>query len=252
MSLIGYTLATTVGWHVVPLMLFSIISLGLFLVVELNATSPLIKMSALGNWEMSSSLLMNVVVATVMMTTLVVGPFYLSRALSLSPALVGLTMSVGPFISILSGFPSGRAVDRVGPHFILMVGLSLMVIGLLLMSAVSHIYGVTGYIFAISFLTPGYQLFQAANNTAVMMNVPADQRGAISGMLTLSRNMGLISGASLMGAVFASASGSVDIATGRPSEIAIGMHWTFLTAACLIAVALAMSIFRRTPKSKRV
>jgi hypothetical protein len=39
-------------------------------------------------------------------------------------------------------------------------------------------------------------LFQTANNTAVMTDVSPDQRGAISGMLNLSRNLGLITGTS--------------------------------------------------------
>src|SRR3712207_7574198 len=40
----------------------------------------------------------SVLVATVMMATLVVGPFYLARALGLSAALVGIVMSTGPLV----------------------------------------------------------------------------------------------------------------------------------------------------------
>ena len=52
-------------------------------------------------------------------------------------------------------------------------------------------------------LTVGYALFQTANNTAVMRDVIADQRGVVAGLLSLSRNPGLVTGASAMGAVFA-------------------------------------------------
>ena len=44
-------------------------------------------------------------------------------------------------------------------------------------------------------MTAGYALFQTANNTAVMADVPPDRRGVVSGMLNLSRNLGLITGA---------------------------------------------------------
>mgnify|MGYP006211203185 CR=1 FL=1 len=50
--------------------------------------------------------------------------------------------------------------------------------------------------------TIGYALFQTANNTAVMSDIATEQRGVIAGMLNLSRNLGLITGASAMGAVF--------------------------------------------------
>ncbi|MHB8474397.1 MAG: hypothetical protein ACYDC8_16415 [Gammaproteobacteria bacterium] len=41
-------------------------------------------------------------------------------------------------------------------------------------------------------ITVGYALFQTANNTAVMTDIRLHQRGVISGMLNLSRNLGLI------------------------------------------------------------
>lgn len=63
------------------------------------------------------NLLVNLLVAAVMMTTLVVGPFYLGLGLGLKEAPTGLVMSVGPVISILSGVPSGRAVDALGAEF---------------------------------------------------------------------------------------------------------------------------------------
>jgi len=91
-------------------------------------------------------------------------------------------------------------------------------------------------------LTPGYQLFQAANNTAVMVDVRPDQRGVISGMLNLSRNLGLITGASVMGAVFTLASATVDVAMASSGAVAIGMRVTFAVAGVLILVALAIAV----------
>jgi hypothetical protein len=101
-------------------------------------------------------------------------------------------------------------------------------------------FGIAGYIAAIAVLTPGYQLFQAANNTAVMMDIGPDQRGVVSGLLSLSRNLGLITGASVMGTVFALASRTADITTAAPDAVATGMRIAFSVAAGLIVVALAI------------
>jgi len=106
-------------------------------------------------------------------------------------------------------------------------------------------FGIAGYIAAIAVLTPGYQLFQAANNTTVMTDIDPDQRGVISGMLNLSRNLGLITGASMMGAVFALGSATIDITTAHPEAIATGMRITFAVAAILIVVALAITVGSR-------
>ncbi len=102
--------------------------------------------------------------------------------------------------------------------------------------------GISGYIAPIVVITAGYALFQTANNTAVMTDIRPDQRGVISGMLNLSRNLGLITGASVMGAVFALASGTIDITAARPEAVATGMRITFAVAGILIVAALAMAV----------
>jgi hypothetical protein len=93
--------------------------------------------------------------------------------------------------------------------------------------------------------TVSYALFQTANNTVVMRDLPTDQRGVVSGLLNLSRNLGFITGASLMGAVFAFASKTTDITSASPVAVAAGMRVTFAAAATLIVVALAIAYSSR-------
>jgi hypothetical protein len=104
---------------------------------------------------------------------------------------------------------------------------------------------ISGYVTPVVVITAGYALFQAANNTAVMTDIRPDQRGVVSGMLNLSRNLGLITGASVMGAVFALASATIDITTARPAAVATGVRITFAVAAILIVVALAVAVGSR-------
>jgi MFS family permease len=146
---------------------------------------------------------------------------------------------------VLSGVPAGRVVDRLGAPLMVIVGLIEMAAGSFALSVLPAMFGIAGYIAANAVLTPGYQLFQAANNTTVMVDVHPDQRGVISGMLSLSRNLGLITGASAMGAVFAFASMTTDMTTAHPEGVATGMRITFAVAAALIVVAAAISIGSR-------
>ena len=250
LTLAAYALAVTVGGghfdgHSMALLLAAVLGGGLFVLAQARVASPLIRLAAFRNAVLSASLAMNALVSAVMMATLVVGPFYLSRALGLNAALVGIVMSIGPIISTLSGVPAGRIVDRLGAPFMVIVGLIEMAAGSFALSVLPAMFGIAGYIAALAVLTPGYQLFQAANNTAVMMDVHRDQRGVISGMLNLSRNLGLITGASVMGAVFALASATIDIATAPPEAVATGMRITFAVAAILIVGALAIALGSR-------
>ena len=126
-------------------------------------------------------------------------------------------------------------------------GLVAMLAGAVGLSVLPPLLGVAGYIAAMAVLTPGYQLFQAANNTAAMQDVRADQRGVTSGMLNLSRNLGLVTGASLMGAVFAWAVSAADVGTAPPADVATGLQITFAVAAALVLVALALAPGTRAP-----
>jgi len=195
--------------------------------------------------SLAPNLLVNLLVAAVMMTTLVVGPFYLGRGLDLKETLVGLVMSVGPAISIVSGVPSGRAVDAWGTGRVMAIGLAMLAVGAFLLSSLPSAIGVAGYVAAIAVLTPGYQLFQAANNTAVLADAPKARRGVASGLLSLSRNLGLVLGASAMAAVFAWGAGPDDPGRASPAALASGMRLTFLLAMGLMAVAMAIGCSAR-------
>lgn len=198
-----------------------------------------------GLWSgLAPALLINLLVAAVMMTTLVVGPFYLGLGLGLNAVSVGLIMSVGPTISILSGLPSGRAVDAWGTRRVLGAGLGLLATGAFCLSVLPDIMGVAGYVLAIAVLTPGYQLFQSANNTAVMADVRGDRRGTVSGLLSLSRNTGLILGASAMGAVFAIGVGTGDFAAASPVAVGSGMRLVFGVAGLLMTLAIGIAFAR--------
>jgi EmrB/QacA subfamily drug resistance transporter len=232
LTLGAYALSVTIGrGHFgmlnVMLMVAAGVGAGLFLWIEAKAASPLIRLSMFRNRTLSAGFAMGALVTTVVMATLVVGPCYLSGTLMLSTVQVGLVMSCGPVAAALAGVPAGRLVDRFGAWRMGMAGLIVMAPGSALLPLSAARFGAAGYIGALVAVTAGYALFQAANNTAVMTTVAADQRGLVSGLLSLSRNLGLITGASVMGALFAAA----------------GMGLTFGTATALIAIALAIAIY---------
>lgn len=251
LTLVAYALAMTLGHgHFgrlnMSLLLASVLGAGLFVLVETHIASPLIRLTMFRDPVLSTSLIMGALVSTVMMATLVVGPFYLSQALGLPATSVGFVLSIGPLVAALAGVPAGRLVDRFGARRVIVAGLCAIATGSLFLFLLPMEFGVAGYIGPITIITAGYALFQTANNTSVMSNVGADQRGAVAGLLSLSRNLGLISGASAMGAVFAYASSTTDITAASPEAVATGMRTTFAVAAFLIGNALAIGSIGQT------
>jgi MFS family permease len=135
--------------------------------------------------------------------------------------------------------------DRFGSDRVTVAGLGAMALGALVLATAPTALGIPGYVVPLAVVTAGYALFQTANNTGVMAGVARDRRGVVSGLLNLSRNLGLVTGASAMGAVFAYASGAVDVATAAPEAVAGGTRMTFAIAAGLVGGALLIAFAAR-------
>ena len=249
LTLAAYALAMTLGRGSfgalnIGLLIATGVGVVLFVFAQTKVENPLIQPARFRDHALNASLAMNLIVATVMMATLVVAPFYLSRGLGLDAASVGLVLSTGPLVSSLSALLAGRLVDRFGPHRMTVAGLSGLTAGTFLLSLAWMELGIASYVMPVAVTCVGYALFQTANNAAVMAGVGAGERGVVSGLLNLSRNLGLITGASVMGAVFAMATGrdGADTTILSPAAAAQGMRATFEAATGLVLVALILAI----------
>ncbi|WP_145495877.1 MFS transporter [Yersinia bercovieri] len=243
LTLALYALSMTLGHGTFTVLNFAlfvgaVVGVGLFGWAENRAAYPLIQIAMLRHPVLRGGLITSALVTTIMMATLVVGPFYLSQALNLPAEWVGLAMSGGPVVAALCGVPAGYLVDHFGAKAMVMVGLSALTLGAIALTIISPAAGVWGYVAPVCLMTAGYAIFQAANNTVMISTVGADQRGVISGMLNLARNLGLMTGASVMGAIFAFASASRDIQWATAAAISNGMQLTYAVAALLGATGL--------------
>lgn len=228
---ISAPLAVRAGWAVLALA-----GLLAFLWVERTATAPLLDLSLLRSPEVARGLPSLVLISTIVMATLVVGPFYLAQALGLSPSHTGLVMSVGPVVAALSGRPAGGLIDRYGTNRIGRIGLFGVLAGSAMMALLPTTTGLPGYLASLVMITTGYALFQTANNTAVMQAASAQRRGVTSALLGLARNLGLISGASGMAAVYSHAHDLAGVSNSHA-----GLTASFLVATLLAAIALVLS-----------
>lgn len=222
LTLGAYALAMT---RHMGLLAVAALALLLFLRTEARAASPLVRLALLREPALGTGLATNVLVSAVMMATLVIGPFHLGGTLGVGAAAVGGLMSIGPLVSAVSGVPAGRLVDRFGMRGMTALGLGAMALGCALIALLPKSLGAIAYVGPLVVVTPGYALFQAANNTAVMAGVAADGRRLVSSLLTLSRNLGLVTGASAMATVFAVG----------------GLGVSFAVATVLVVIALVLA-----------
>lgn len=256
-TLVTYALALTTGGGrpgptSAALLLSVIIGGALFARVESTSAHPLIDRDLLRTPALRSALGGGALVMTVLMSTLVVGPFFLTHALGFDAAHVGLVMTAGPVVAALVGVPAGRIVDRFGAGRATVSGVVAIGAGAALMATMPSDAEVGGYIARIVLITAGHGLFQAANNTAVMTRVRPADRGVAAGLLNLSRNLGLITGASVMGSIFAMASSDTGLAAITPESAAHGLRATYAVASLVALVALAITLATRRPPRHRI
>jgi MFS family permease len=150
-----------------------------------------------------------------------------------------LVMSLGPILSALSGLPAGRIVDRIRAPAVIRLALLVMATGAVGLAVLPRLAGLLGYLGSVALLTPGYQMFLAANTMQTMDRAAPTSRGAVSGLLGLSRNLGLITGAALMGSVFAWASDGAATDGGS-----VGLEVTFGLATALLILARLLAEVR--------
>lgn len=135
--------------------------------------------------------------------------------------------------------PAGWLVDRFGSRRIVRLGLMVMTIAALgLASLTAGYYGPLGYLLPILLLTAGYALFQTANNSAVVGGASEQARGAVAGLLTLSRNLGQLAGAAGLGGLFATLVGTHNLSMAMPTDLVFGTQLTFALTGLLIGLAL--------------
>lgn len=228
---LGGVLAASFGWRSMFLVNVPLGALALWLVWRhgpeggARAASTRLRWATLRGTGLLPGLAMTTMVATVIMSTLVVGPFHLSRALGLDVAHVGFAMSVGPLVAALAGVPAGRLADRFGTRRMTVAGLVAMAIGCLGVAVMPLRLGVAGYLVPVAVVTAGYAVFQTANNAGVMGRVGRGERGVVSGLLSLARNLGLMVGVGGMGAVFGGA----------------GVRGVFLVGVTVVGAAIAIA-----------
>ncbi|MEM9439795.1 MAG: MFS transporter [Pseudomonadota bacterium] len=224
----------------------SVVFLGLFALataafirMERRLQSPIIPLDVFRDDDLIPSFCMNGIISLIMMTVLVIGPFFLVFGEDLSGTQMGLVMSVGPISSALSGVPAGRATEHFGASTTLLAGLLQVVVGVSAMALLPLWFGVAGFIISFVILAPGYQLFLAALNTSVMMRAKESERGTISGLLNLSRNLGFVIGATMASTAFSFFITEGDVANAAQDSVRTAMA-SILAFCALLALAAAL------------
>jgi EmrB/QacA subfamily drug resistance transporter len=251
--LLGLTLSQERGFaNPGSLALFAVwlISLILFIQIELRVPSPMIDLRLFRNRQFSINLGTGLVTFIAIAGIFMLMPFYLENILGYPIQWVGLLQAIVPVMLGLTAPISGMLSDRFGSRIITVTGLIVLLIGYIATTTFDTNTTALGYILRLLPIGLGMGIFQSPNNSAIMGAVSRAQLGVVSGLLSVNRTLGQTTGIAVMGAIWAgrvaarSPGALTGGATTAPAEIQVAaMQDTYYVVVGLVALALVAAVW---------
>ncbi|HET6317638.1 MAG TPA: MFS transporter, partial [Chloroflexota bacterium] len=206
-----------------------------FVVRQLHARRPLVKLSLLGNAHLSAGVIANGIAHSSMLATSLLIPFLIERGRGYTPVqtqqlMLAMTMS----LIVFSGL-GGWLYARSGSPAIGVASIGGIAGGLWLLGRIGAELPFESLFPVVVVLGAGLGIVTAVNNTAVMSSVSSDQHGFASGMVETTRQLGHSLGVSI-------SSGVLQASLAAAAVPALGYRDGFSEAATVMGVVAAIGV----------
>jgi EmrB/QacA subfamily drug resistance transporter len=175
-------------------LILSLFCLGLFIVVELRSSSPLVDLHLFKKRLFISSLGVSLLSFWMSGAHTFVVPFFLQNILEFSPSKVGLLIFPVAITVMVMAPLGGRVSDRVGVKLPATIGLSLTSLTVFSFTLLKTGASDLDILWRQILLGVGIGLFNPANNSAIIGSLPREKVGLASSFLALARNLGMVIG----------------------------------------------------------
>ncbi|MFF2089717.1 MFS transporter [Paenibacillus sp. NPDC058174] len=203
-----------------------------FLLWERKHPTPFLPMRALAVPAVSIGLLISTVTFMAANTVIVSLPFFFYSFAVLSSSSVGLLMTIYPACLAIAGPIAGRWSDRLGSRRLLLIGLLSMGSGMAVLALTLANFPMISAIAGLALCGLGMALIASPNMNFIMSHTAKEHIGSVGGLIALTRNLGLVIGASLgLGTVKGSS-------IGEQNWTLFHMVMILLIGLCVILMAL--------------
>jgi len=239
------------GWTApasIVLLATALVSGVTFIWIEKRAAQPMLNLSLFANRVFAfanlSALLNFVATYAVVFLT----PFYLSIVLGYDVLRIGLVMAASPVATLVVAPLSGAISDRIGTRPLAFCGMCLSATGLILLSRLQTGSDAFDVAWRLAIAGAGAGLFGSPNNSAVMGSVPVVHLGIASGILAAMRNVGMVLGIAVAGAVLYSCAPVTHsmqpgaFGEAEVQEFLCGLRWAYITGASIAGAAAVTSL----------
>ncbi|MFO8009534.1 MAG: MFS transporter [Dehalococcoidia bacterium] len=249
------------GWlsgTCIVLLCITLISGIVFFSIERSSKQPMLNLSLFKNRTFSFANMSALFNFIALYTMIFITPFFLKAVLGYSILKLGIVMVASPAAILIVAPFSGSLSDRIGSRPLTVTGMLVSALGLYLLSTLDQSSGVFDVVWRLIIMGVGMGVFQSPNNSAVMGSVPPWRLGISSGVLAAMRNVGMVLGLAVAGAVLYHIA---PVAAEKPPEMFSpaevdqflnGLQWTYVTGAGLALVSALASFIAGNVKRKDV
>lgn len=235
------------GWgssFIISLFVSSIVFFILFVRIETTTKQPVLDLVHFRNKQFAAANISALISFMAMFSVILLMPFFLQDELGFSTEKMGLVfMSVPLVMSVVSPL-SGWLSDRTNSHVLSSIGIGISALSILSLGYLSMDSSFTDVALRLSFLGLGMGLFQAPNNSIIMGSLPKEQLGIAAGVMGTMRNMGMVIGVAVSGAVFSNRFeyyGNAFLPAFRDA---------YIVSAIICSIAVLISLVRRRSKNE--
>ncbi len=239
-----------IGWrssYITLLFIMSILFFILFIVVENKARQPMMELRHFRNRPFAAANISALISFVAMFSVILLMPFFLEKELGYSPQKVGIVFISVPLVMSVVAPMSGWLSDRTNSYILSSIGLGIASVSILSLGFLSSESGFIDVVLRLALLGLGMGLFQAPNNSIIMGSLPKEQLGIAAGTLGTMRNMGMVIGVAVSGAVF---SNRYVYYGGIENSFLPAFHDTYIVSAVVCGIAVLTSLIRSGRRSK--
>jgi EmrB/QacA subfamily drug resistance transporter len=235
------------GWgsaRVAGLLAAAAVALASFVAVEARAPSPLLDLGLFRARLFAAASASAVLNFICVYSVIFLMPFYLIQGRGWSPAQAGLVLTAQPLVMAVTAPVSGALSDRIGSRIPSTAAMLILSLGLVLLSRLGADASVARIVGALLVTGLGAGGFGAPNSSAIMGSAPRDRQGIAAAVIASCRNVGMVLGVGLAGAILTT---RLARAQGAPGSLFGAVGAGLLAAACVAAAGAAISAVRGGP-----
>jgi EmrB/QacA subfamily drug resistance transporter len=230
------------GWTSAPILaLFAaaLVLLASFLAVERRSASPMLDLSLFRSRVLSASTASALLNYVCTYSVLFVMPFLLIQGRGLDTKQAGLVLTAQPIVMAIVAPMAGAMSDRIGSRILATSGMFVLALGLVLLGIIAPHGSTAMLVLALAVIGVGIGLFTTPNNSALMGAAPRHRQGIASGVLASARNVGMVLGVGVAGAVF-----TTILARGGAGALERGTSMTLFVSAGIAAAGAVIASIR--------